>query len=992
MNKKRILTFALFQLFFGAVICTANSDLINSETQIFPYSISLDDKWQFCYKSFQSLKSPAPDIPCRDEFEVMMPVPGYWDDNKKVLEKASFWPDIKANLSSYQPVSYPIDESPPDASLSIIKGIGFYRKQLEVPEKWLSGIAVLRIGGAAHTAWVWLNGYFIGNHNGHSIPFEMSLNKALKKGTNEIVIAVANTTSQYGCDVRGWKGYSAGIERTVGIKVTGKPRISDLYLYPLDSNKSISWQVKLDGLEDASKALMLQWLIRNDGKILSKGDVDIKEDNIKWTTGNFDINPWSDLTPALYEAEVSVRQGGVLIDRKTQSFGLRTLQVEGMRLRLNTRPVMLRGVCECSYWPLTCTPPADVEFYRHVIRKYKETGFNWLRFHTTMPRQEYMQAADELGMMIQVEPPANSTERQWVDTIMACRNHPSVVIYCAGNEEIVDDEKVEILARWADICHELAPDRLFMPMESMNGVEYCWGGTSNHLGDPNDIIDTPFRHNAKKLARLRDFSDVFGAFSGGALSYYSGAEWSPEQCDRYLIYKRPCLIHEVGIHGNYLNLDLEHRYEGTRIGTQLFSNLRENLSKFGLLHKADIYYKNSCEWQRILRKHTMEKLRRCNYIAGYDFLAGIDSHWHRTGYSCGVMNEFYELKPGESPQDVLKYNGSSVVMIDVKNDRVLEANEKVNFEVLASLYGRQNITDGEVVWRIKNSKGDVLNRGSFSVTDVPNGEVTTIGKFDFIASDIDIPAKEILSVQLSGGEYEINNDWDFWVFPKTEFNEIIAETDEIIAGKFGNIFGGSNTTSTSNAKPLRIVSALTDRDLAVLKNGGTIILLGSEPFPNRKVQFAINICGRIDGNLATVIKDHPLFRKFPNDGFCDWQFYYMLNGAKSVNFNKLNIPFLPILDVVSSYKHIYKQAAVFELSVDAGKLLVCSLTIDPNDPAGMFLLREMLNYSAGNQFCPETKITIKEFIEAVGCKQVTASPVDDPNDIGYDPRTQHKTK
>ena len=40
---------------------------------------------------------------------------------------------------------------------------------------------------------------------------------------------------------------------------------------------------------------------------------------------------------------------------------------------------------------------------------------------------------------------------------------------------------------------------------------------------------------------------------------------------RFSIYHHPCMIHEAGINDSWLNLDLEHRYEGTRIGTSLYA-------------------------------------------------------------------------------------------------------------------------------------------------------------------------------------------------------------------------------------------------------------------------------------------------------------------------------------------------------------------------------------------------------------------------------------
>lgn len=262
--------------------------------------------------------------------------------------------------------------------------------------------------------------------------------------------------------------------------------------------------------------------------------------------------------------------------------------------------------------------------------------------------------------------------------------------------------------------------------------------------------------------------------------------------------------------------------------------------------------------------------------------------------------------------------------------------------------------------------------------------VTNIGNIDFQSPERDLPIKMTLFVHLSGGEYDIDNNWDLWVFPKTDLSDIPAEAEEDVINKFG-----LRLVRGTNEKSLRIVSKICEKDIDFLNNGGRVVLLGSKPFPNSKTEFQINMCGRVEGNEATVIADHPLMLRFPHEGFCDWQFYNMLNSGSAINFNDVNLPFNPILEMVSTYKNIRKQASIFELEAGKGKLLVCSLNIDRKDPAGMFLLGEMLRYADSDKFLPETKITIEQLAKAIKLKQ-TKEIKDDANDRGYDPRAREK--
>src|SRR5699024_9717285 len=137
---------------------------------------------------------------------------------------------------------------------------------------------------------------------------------------------------------------------------------------------------------------------------------------------------------------------------------------------------------------------------------------------------------------------------------------------------------------------------------------------------------------------------------------------------------------------------------------------------------------------------------------------------------------------------------------------------------------------------------------------------------------------------------------------------------------------------------IHIVSNLDMNMIDLLQNGGKVILLDSVFFPNLPTTFQPSVAGRTNGNLATVIYDHPLMESFPHDGYCSWQFEPMLEDGNAIVFNDIDIPFDPIIEVVSSFKKVLKQASLFELKVGDGALLVCSLNLKQEDPAGEYML------------------------------------------------------
>lgn len=933
---------------------------MNNDT--FPQKISLDGNWEFTYT--REIEKENPRIPERNRFTVQMPVPGYWDDNVERMQSSGFWSTARFN-PDFRPIDFPMgDNMPPDASLPYLLGVGWYRKSFHAAPGWQGGEITLAIGGVVLEAWVWINGELLKYHLGHSTPFEIPIGKKLKYGEeNEIVMSVANTrTDRLGCVIRGFKGSSAGIYRPVYLSIAGDVHIEDCYIYPSKGLTNLHWLVKLSGGAAGNKPLQISWRIRDPDtkKLMAEGLQAAPGTGPKWSTGSFNLQPWSEHTPKLYEIDISLIQEGKVLDRKTQSFGLRLLERQDTSLLLNGRPVFLRGTTEHAYFPLTCTPPRDIETYRNNISKLKALGFNWLRFHTWVPSEEYMQAADQLGIMIQVEAPLGFGRQEWIDILNTCRKHPSVVIYCCGNEEQIDEKKLGQLSEMAVLCHTLVPDALFNPQEAMRGIEY-------HL-DESGNVDEPFPHNPERLEKIREFSDVFGQYPLGLLSYTSvNGDWRVLD-HRLAIYQRPCLSHENGIHGNYLNLDLEHRYEGTRIGTDMFASVRRNLKKEGLLHRASLYYRNSCAWMRILRKHNLEMSRKCRFNAGYDLLGAIDYHWHRCGYPCGIMNEFYELKPGESTADVLEYNGESLLLLDHTNNRNLYSGDVLALDLFSSLYGSGPLEKGSLSWYLADDRHFIYERGECELQEISNGKIEKLATLSINAPSLEKPSKITLYVRLSGGEYEITNHWDFWVFPKPLLTQVKIALSPEIKAKYKNLFPGTpdKDCMDGDTSSIRITTSLDKAMVNFLLQGGRGILLGSRPFPALPTSFQLSVTGRVQGNLSTVIEDHPLMKTFPHEGFCDWQFYNMLEGGEAVVFNGLDLPFKPILEMVSSFKLLRKQACIFEICVGKGRLLVSSLNLEETDPAAMFLLNQMLDYAGSDQFRPENAVPLEEIFRILG--------------------------
>lgn len=910
-----------------------------------PIVLDLSGEWAFTYTPTRKERAPT-----LNAFTATMPVPGCWDDKYDQAKAKALWPDAKFN-PAYRPIRYPMEGKPPDASLPYLLGTGWYLRRLNIPADWKSSQITLHVSRVVMEAWVYVNGQEVHHHLGHSTNWEADLTPYLKYGeTNDVVIAVDNTRSdRSGCVIRGWKGRSAGIFGPIWLHVAGEARISDVYVYPREGK--LHWRVELQG--NLPKDAQLRWQIEG----VTSGVKAVDGTKVEWTSEPKGMKPWSDRDPKLYQIEVGLWSGDRRLDVRKQPFGLRQLTTHGFGLRLNGQPIFLRGVCDSAYFPETCTLPTNVEWYRRHLRRLKQIGFNWIRCHTWVPLEPYLQAADEEGMLIQVESPVGYKMPEWQDILRACRKHPSVVIYCCGNEEMLNEEKIEFLRQCAAELRTSVPDALFNPQSALRGVEYGWAKT-----DPPPPALKPFPHDPKRLAALKEFSDVFSQFAWGWLSYTS-LQGEPEKIDeRLAIYERPCLTHELGICGCYLDLSLEERYRNTRIGPALYAGVREALRQAGLLKRAPVYYRNSAAWQRLIMKDAMETARLCRRLAGYDCLGANDTHWHRTGYSCGLLNEFDELKPGRTVDDILNWNGESVLLISQKLERCLQAGQHLKRDVFLSWFGEGELRNAKLLCELRGADKSLIASVEEMVKPIQAGTVEQIASLNLATPALDQPMKATLSAELFTPCGVIRNQWDFWLFPPVR---------------------------ADFTKGVQVVSTLDESSLRALAEGGRVVLLGYKPLPSRAMSFQMGLAGRPAGNLATVIARHPLMDGFPHDGYCDWQFFKMLNGANPIQFDMFSDLFEPILEVVSSYKHIRKQSVLFEWRVGSGRLLVCALNLQKDDPAAAWLRYQIFQYASSDKFQPSTSVSVERVAQLCREGSHPATPsADSRTDHAFDERGQ----
>lgn len=157
---------------------------------------------------------------------------------------------------------------------------------------------------------------------------------------------------------------------------------------------------------------------------------------------------WAPEHPQLYDASMTLTYGGVRQQIDRHKVGMRSVKVVDGLLRVNNRPVNLRGAAMHEDMPGhgAALTGADMDT---MVRELKELGATVTRAHYVLS-EGLLERLDKAGIMVWNEAPIwqrdggsnllnDPTDRAYAlgqvkRTVMAARNHPSVITHSVANE------------------------------------------------------------------------------------------------------------------------------------------------------------------------------------------------------------------------------------------------------------------------------------------------------------------------------------------------------------------------------------------------------------------------------------------------------------------------------------------------------------------------------------------------------------------------------
>ncbi len=399
-------------------------------------------------------------------------------------------------------------------------GVGWYRKHFDADGAGgdiFSQRYFIEFDGVMANSDVWINGAHLGKRPYGYISFAYELTGHLKKKGNVIAVRADNSAQPAS---RWYTG--AGIYRHVRLVRTEKVFTENYGTFvttPQVSRDRATVRVENLVVNRSDKpqhiALRVNLLAPN-GKIVASGFTPIQT-VAPGASFNFQKelavkNPelWNVSDGILYEARVEVlRDGGKPVDRVSVPFGIREFRFDaGTGFWLNGKNFKIKGVC-LHHDGSAFGAAVPLAVWEHRLKKLRELGVNAIRTAHNPPAPEFLGLTDRMGFLVMDE-----TFDQWTvaknpydyhlafnewskidarDMVLRDRNHPSVIIYSAGNE-IRDTPKAElaktILTGLVEIFHKYDPTRPVTQALFRPNVSHDY---DNGLADILDVVGQNYR-------------------------------------------------------------------------------------------------------------------------------------------------------------------------------------------------------------------------------------------------------------------------------------------------------------------------------------------------------------------------------------------------------------------------------------------------------------------------------------------------------------------
>jgi hypothetical protein len=818
-------------------------------------------------------------------------------------------------------------------------GAAWYQRDVQIPKEWAGRRVTLALERAHWETRVWLDGKLIGSNASLATPHEYDLGLALP-GARTLTVRVDNrriadigeNSHAISDHTQGnWNGLEGRIELRAGPPVW----LEDLQVYP-------HW---------AARSATVRGTIGNSTGAAGRGKICLdcngvrKEWEAAWDAGGGSFETefalganaklWDEFSPNLYTLRARLNDDG----EREATFGLREIATDGTQFTINGRKTFFRGTLECCIFPKTGHPPTELGEWKRIIRVAKSYGLNLIRFHSYCPPEAAFEAADQLGMYLQVETCwANQSTvlgvgrpvDRWVydETERILKyygNHPSFVLMPYGNEPAGEEAANAYLAGYVTHFKALDPRRLWT---SGSGWPQLPENQFHVTPDPRIQqweAGLKSRINSQPPETTTDYRDIISS------------------------WKVPVISHEMGQWCAYPSFDEIPKYTGY-LKPKNFEIFRDLLAANGMGRLAKPFLLASGALQTLCYKEDIESALRTPGMGGFELLDLHDFPGQGTAL-VGVLDAFWDEKGYVTARQYRRFCNATVPLARLAK-RVFTTDETLAADIEAAHFGAAPIRQAGIRWKLEDENGRTFAGGKFAAKDIPVDNGIALGRLAVDLKNAKAPARYKLVVAIqnaSKGSEIAENDWDVWVYP---------------------------SAAAAIPNDTLVTSRLDDQAAKRLESGGSVLLTlppeSIRNFDSAPVQVGFSSIfwntawtSRQPPTTLGILCDpkHPALADFPTDFHGDWQWWHLLHRAGALRLDAMPENMEPIVRLIDDWATARPLGLVIEARVGRGKIVVCGfdLTGDMSgDPAGRQMRQSLLRYMAGGSFNPKTEIRLDQ--------------------------------
>jgi len=334
----------------------------------------------------------------------------------------------------------------------------WYHKTVKVDENCYNQKVMLNIEGSDYETKVWVNGIYIGCHQGGYSRISMNITNALFAQTADIVICVSDSLDR--AQMRGKQRYYPENFQCWYIQTTGIHKTVWLEYLPESYIRTIKMTPDLE-----RKELNIEWdIFQNTGMNNLELEIDITYKGIKvnhivtWITdreGGIGLNVfephisssglmvWAPDNPSLYDICFRLLHQGRVIDEVKSYFGMRKISIDGQYILLNGEPLYQKLLLDQGYWKKSHLTPPDEDALIKDIDIALAMGFNGVRKHQKVEDERFLYWCDVKGLLVWAEAPSTYVfndrmtahfMEDWVKLVHQQYNHPCIITWTPLNE------------------------------------------------------------------------------------------------------------------------------------------------------------------------------------------------------------------------------------------------------------------------------------------------------------------------------------------------------------------------------------------------------------------------------------------------------------------------------------------------------------------------------------------------------------------------------